>query len=100
MKLEELSCLPGAELVLPGLADLAAGRTTKEAMLVACASQAFRELGLLILGKLPARPEMELYRMLAEEYGGEAHARYGAWVRRLVSFKHALEFLVRHPSVR
>lgn len=87
---EQFANLPGVEFVAPGLADLAAGRKTKEAMLVAAGSSRLRELGVEVEGVIPEMPEHELYLLLAEEFGDAAHAKYNAMTGRLVSFHRAL----------
>jgi hypothetical protein len=79
--------LPGAELVESGIADLAAGRETVEALLVASAAERLAEVGrpVPVLGDddMPAR----LYA-LVEATAGDAHAhsQYNALRRRLVSY--------------
>ena len=88
---ESFQNLPGAELVIPGLADLADGRRTEAALLVASGSSSLRELGIEIRGIIPDQPEHALYNLLAQTHGNEAHGRYNALIRRLVSFRRALE---------
>ncbi len=83
---------PGAELVLPGLRDSAAGRLTIEACLVSIARPVIEQSGLT--AEFPAitfteEPERALYRLLQGE-GGNAYGRYNALVRRLVSFERAV----------
>ncbi len=87
---EDYDDLPGAEFVLPGLADLAAGRQTPEAMLVAAGSPRLRKFGIDVRGEIPDSPEHKLYELLAKELGNRAHSRYNAMIRRLVSFQRAL----------
>lgn len=88
---ELIEDLPGAERVIPGLEDLANGLRTVDALLVASAASRLQELGLVIAGDLPTDPEHRLYDLLAESNGDETHSRYNALIRRLVSFKRALE---------
>lgn len=87
-----VSQFPGAELVLPGLEDLAAGRVTITACLVSIARPAIEKSG-LAKGFPPLRyislPEETLYRLLRAE-GGDAYGRYNSLLRRLVSFERAL----------
>lgn len=86
-----LRALPGAELVLPGIADLERGEwTTVPALLVAIGAPRLRDIG-VDLPETPADPQDRLYRHLYAAYGDDAHGRYNALVRRLVSFEHALE---------
>lgn len=73
-------------MVTVGLADLAAGRRTVEALLVASASVRLGELGFPIARSEP-NSHLELYALLAEQQGDDAaHSRYNALRRRLVSF--------------
>jgi hypothetical protein len=85
----EVSALPGADLVQRGLADLAAGAETREALLVSIAAAKLRALGLQVPDALDD-PELRLYRLLARDDEDSAHGRYNALVRRLVSFERAL----------
>ena len=87
----DLADLPGAEIVLRGIEDLAAGRLSVEALLVAIGSPRLRFIGIEIPGPLPASPEDALYEHLAREHGREAHGRYNAWLRRLMRFERAAE---------
>jgi hypothetical protein len=87
-----VSRFPGAELVLPGLQDLAAGRLTIAACLVSIARPLMEKSGLaegiLPLGYVSA-PEQTLYKLLRGE-GGDPYGRYNSLLRRLVSFERAL----------
>jgi HEPN domain-containing protein len=88
--------LPGHELVTAGLEDLAAGRETEAALVVAMAAPRLRALGFDVPasdgGGQPAHHR--LYALLARERG--AHSRYNALVARVVSFARAAE----HASSR
>ena len=76
-------------LGLAGLDDLAAGRRTVEALLVLVGAPRLRDLGFDVVSTIPD-PEHALYDLLVELYGSdEAHGRYNALVRRLVSFERA-----------
>lgn len=94
-----LADLPGAELVLAGLdalGALAEGRReefTQEALLVAIGARRLRAAGLAVpeAPGWPAQPELALYEAVAEKTSTDAHSRYNALVRRLVSFERALE---------
>lgn len=88
---DDLRDLPGAELVLPGLADLAAGRDTVEALLVEIAAPRLRRLGLDVPQQSDEEPERRLYLRLHAERPQGMHARYNALIRRLISFSQALE---------
>lgn len=82
------NALPGAELVEQGLRDLDERAETVEALLVSLGAPALRALGLVVHDPWIS-PELRLYRLLAEQYGDGAHARYNALLRRLVSFQRA-----------
>ena len=88
--LEREPRLPGAELVEQGLADLRAGVESVESLLVSIGAHRLGALGLDVSDAL-AEPEERLYLLLAREHGDEAHSRYNALVRRLVSFERAAE---------
>jgi len=84
---EELG-LPGGDLVDTGLADLSAGRSTKESLLVSIAAPRLQREGVPI-GAVETDAEDRLYRLLSATDGDLAHARYGAYLRRIVSFADA-----------
>jgi hypothetical protein len=87
-----LKRLPGAEIVLPGLADLEAGRKTVNASAVQIAASRLRDLGLDapgVEGEPPAAHR--LYRQLSAELGDDAHSRYNAILARVASFAGAAE---------
>ena len=81
--------LPGSELVIEGLGDLAAGRSTIASTLVEIGAPKLRSLGIAIPPTADS-PEHRLYAMLSEQSSDTAHGRYNALVRRLVSFERAL----------
>ena len=83
--------LPGAELVLPGIEDLRRGVESVPALLVAIGRPRLARLALDLPPDSWEMPEHRLYRLLAAEHGDEAHARYNALLRRLVSFERAAE---------
>jgi hypothetical protein len=82
--------LPGAELVEKGLADLASGSQTVEALLVSIGAPRLRGLGFDVPERFD-QPEERLYLLLARDDPDGAHGRYNALVRRLVSFERAAE---------
>lgn len=89
---DALKDLPGAEIVLPGLADLEAGRQTVNASAVQSAAPRLRRAGLNVpsaQGDVPAAHV--LYQQLGEELGDGAHSRYNAILSRVVSFAGAAE---------
>ena len=89
-----LSTLPGHELVLRGLEDLAAGIETDEALLVSIGAPRLQQAGIDVPRPLTS-PEHRLYERLAAEDPDAAHSRYNALVRRLVSFERAADALAR-----
>lgn len=82
--------LPGADLVADGLADLARGTESIEALLVSIGAPRLHGLGVAVSGALPGA-ERRLYDLLASQDSNSAHSRYNALIRRLVSFERALE---------
>lgn len=88
----KLSQLPGAEIVLPGIADLAAGRDTVNAVAVQCAAPRLRRIGLNAPSSRGRRPAAHrLYERLRDELGDGAHSRYNAILARVASFAGAAE---------
>ena len=90
---QDLSALPGGEIVSRGLTDLAEGRDTADAAAVAMASTRLREAGVRV-PDVPERSEPaahHLYALLAREHGDGAHSHYNAIVRRIVSFARAAD---------
>jgi hypothetical protein len=81
--------LPGCELVSKGLADLARGEETVESLLVSIGGPKLRSLGIEFTSPFQ-NPEHRLYFLLGREHGNDAHSRYNALVRRLVSYERAL----------
>lgn len=88
MDAESFAGLPGADLIAAGLRDLAQGRETEASLLVQIGAPRLRQLGFVV----PSHdaPEHRLYAVLQETAGDNAHARYNALIRRLVSFERAL----------
>jgi hypothetical protein len=86
---QELDKLPGAEIVLPGIEDLEAGRETVNALAVSAAAA---KLG---VDKLTNAADAEepathrLYQRLNIELGDAAHSRYNAILSRVASFARA-----------
>ncbi len=85
--------LPGGDLVRAGMRDWAGGVESVESLLVEIAAARLRESGLQIPAARPAEfdAEIRLYRLLARTHGDDAHGRYNALLRRLVSFTRALD---------
>ncbi len=82
--------LPGAELVEAGLKELADGLETAPALLVAAFSRRLKGLGYAVPDGGPEDPLLRLFQLL-EEHRPDAHARYNALLRRMVSFAQAAE---------
>ncbi len=82
--------LPGYELVNVGLDDLAAGRETESALLVAMAAPRLRAIGIDVPRGGGEQPSHRLYELLTESDEG-AHSRYNAFVARVVSSARAAE---------
>ncbi len=80
--------LPGADLIMEGLHDLASGRDTVPALLVMIGAPRLRSLGLPVPAG-DADAEHRLYHRLAADDARTAHSRYNALIRRLVSFERA-----------
>ena len=87
----EFAALPGGSLVEEGLADLARGRETVAALLVAIGAARLRRAGLAVPESGFDDPEHRLYGLLEREGSDAAHSRYNALVRTLVSFERAVE---------
>lgn len=83
--------LPGAAMVRKGLADLAAGKTSEESLLVLIGAPRLRRLGLVVPDGQTHDPELQLYARISAESPDAAHSRYNALIRLLVSFERAVE---------
>jgi hypothetical protein len=88
--MERVDALPGQELIETGLADLAEGRESIPALVVAIGAPRLRSLGIAV-PLTPTEPEHRLYSILAREDSDAAHGRYNALIRRLVSYERAAE---------
>jgi len=92
MHVDQLKRLPGAEIVLPGLADLEAGRESVNASAVQAAAPRLRRAGVgapAADGNPPAAHR--LYEQLSDRLGDGAHSRYNAILARVASFAGAAE---------
>jgi hypothetical protein len=84
--------LPGADLIREGLRDLANGVESVPALLVLVGAPRLRDLGVDVAASPHEDPaEHRLYDRLAADDPDEAHSRYNALIRRLVSFERAAE---------
>lgn len=87
-----LERLPGAEIVLPGIADLKEGRITTNALAVQSAASRLRSLGLTAPSAADDVPAAHrLYDQLSRDLGNGAHSRYNAILSRVASFARAAE---------
>jgi hypothetical protein len=84
------SDLPGHEIVSEGIEDLASGRESEAALLVAMAAPRLRTLGFYVPEGGGAQPSHRLFELLTERDEG-SHSRYNALVARVVSFARAAE---------
>lgn len=89
MRSQELHRLPGAEIVLPGIDDLEAGRESVNALAVSAAASRLGVSDLIVKAQEPAAHR--LYRRLQSELGDAAHSRYNAILARVASFARAAE---------
>ncbi|HLG19477.1 MAG TPA: hypothetical protein VI895_06635 [Bdellovibrionota bacterium] len=83
--------LPGADLVDEGLKDLRAGKESILSLLVLIGAPRLRQSGVRVPNVGLEQPEHRMYELLAKEHGNDAHSRYNALLRRLISFERALE---------
>jgi hypothetical protein len=88
---QELDKLPGAEIVLPGIEDLKAGRETINALAVSAAATRLgvRDLVGDVTNKEPAAHR--LYSRLSSEFGDAAYSQYKAMLARVASFARAAD---------
>jgi hypothetical protein len=92
LQVTALGSLPGAEIVIAGIADLEAGRDTADASAVLMAATRLRAVGAGIPLTTTGEPAAHrLYDQLADEDPLNAHSRYNAIVRRVISFARAAE---------
>jgi hypothetical protein len=83
--------LPGADLFDAGIEDLRAGVETPAALLVSIARERLIDAGFAIPPVAAERPAHRLYDLLAATDPTDAHGRYNALLRRIVSFARAAE---------
>lgn len=99
MSIDDYQDLPGSELVIPGLIDVAHGTfDSVEALLVAIGAPRLRTLGINLPHDFSELPEHELYLKLGNIHGNDAHSKYNALIRRLVSFERALDGRIRRQK--
>jgi hypothetical protein len=83
--------LPGGEIIRAGLRDLAAGRMTEPGLLVLIGAHRLRGAGIDVPAIEIDQVEHRLYESLAATGSDDAHSRYNALIRLLVSFERAAE---------
>jgi len=88
----DLDGLPGADLVVAGMADLKAGRDTPDAALVQTAASRLREIGIAVPSSSSRQPgSHRLYELLSDDDPAGAYSRYNALLGRMASFASAAE---------
>lgn len=88
----EFSGLPGSELVLKGLDNLASKIVSEETLLLQICAPRLRRLGIEFPIQEQPRPyEHRLYELLEDHHGKRAYSRYKSLLQRIVSFSQALE---------
>jgi hypothetical protein len=83
--------LPGADLFEAAVADLRAGVESPAALLVSMVRSRLVDAGLVVPPATVERPGHRLYDLLAADDPDNAHGRYNALLRRIVSFARAAE---------
>lgn len=90
-QLQLIDGLPGAERIREGLRDYRENRHTLSACLVRMARRRLVKAGLIEDSlEHDINAELDLYQLMSHE-GNQAHSRYNALVRELISFEHALD---------
>ncbi len=93
-----LADLPGENLILKGLADLAEDRHTIETCLVRIAANRLCSAGIPFPRNTdPENAELDLYALLAS-FGDDAHSKYNALIRELISFEQALDHRISRAA--
>jgi len=95
---ELISGLPGASFIQRGLQDYRENRHTIPSCLVRMARRRLAMAGLMESStQHDIEAELDLYQLLSHE-GNQAHSKYNALIRELVSFEHALDHRLRNSS--
>ena len=95
--MELIADLPGAERIQEGLRDYHENRHTMSACLVRMARRRLVRAGLMETSPgHDIEAELDLYHLLSHE-GNQAHSRYNALIRELISFEHALDHRLSRP---
>ena len=86
--------LPGSDLALRGLDDLAHGNLSEFSLLILIARPRLSRLGISMTNTLVGVKEPfehALYSFLEKKFPEDAYSRYNSLIRRIVSFERALE---------
>ena len=83
--------LPGSDLISAGIDDLGRGVESVASLLVSLGAPRLRRAGVDVPEATFPDAETRLYELLARESPDEAHSRYNALIRRLISFEQAAE---------
>ena len=95
---ELLAGLPGADRIIEGLRDFQENRHTIASCMIRMARRRLGKARLLeVTPPKDDGAELDLYRLLSHE-GNQAHSRYNALIRELVSFEHALDHRLNRSS--
>jgi hypothetical protein len=95
---ELIAGLPGAERIVDGLRDYHEKRDSIGSCLVRIARRRLARAGFVEASpEHDIHAELDLYQLLSPE-GNQAHSRYNALIRELVSFEHALDHRLRNPA--
>jgi hypothetical protein len=87
--------LPGCDIVVKGLHDLAAERLSPEALVIIAAAPRLRRLGVEVPERaLEQAAELELYDRLVRSGAPDPYSAYNALLRSITSFAAALEHQV------
>ncbi len=90
--------LPGEEMILKGIADLAEGRHTTGTCLVGIAANRPSRAGIALPdGISPENAELDLHALVAPQ-GDGAHSSYNSMNRQLISFEQALDHRVTRAA--
>ncbi|MCX6126254.1 MAG: hypothetical protein NTV34_16095 [Proteobacteria bacterium] len=90
---EDISDLPGAELLLQGLKDLEQSEITIPSLLISIGRSRLEAAGL----KIPEAKfsvydfELTLYRLIGRDDSLDAYSYYNSLIKQLISFEKALE---------
>lgn len=92
--------LPGDEIIVQGLRDLAAETESIQALLVAIVAPGLRRLGVAVpdMADRITDAALRLYRLVGDQRPAGAHAAFNAWIRRVDRFVRAAVAVRRSES--